>query len=166
MAEKNKIRVRSQTEYVIEVNDAGETISFDLADVSLSSRLFKTYELIDRLTAEYEAKAKEIDARPDKTLYIFGEPYSEQVIGLTQNQRDGAELIDRFYSDARAALDEFLGPGACKKIFGEKNYLTMFHDLIVQLEPHFKKMNLNLDGLKKTAAEKYKPNRQQRRALE
>lgn len=166
----NSIRVRSKTEYVIEVNDQGETISFDTADTSLTSRLFRMYEEIDRLTKEYEEKARQIDSRPDEPLSTAeilnadtGEFETRTLI--TKNQYQGAQLIDTFYTEARAALDKFIGPGACQKIFGDKNYLTMFNDLIEQLEPEFKKMGINAEKLKASAAAKHMPNREQRRAL-
>ena len=154
MAEAS-IRVRSKNEYVIEVNDAGETISFDISDTGLTSRLFRTFDTIDALTKDYEAKAKEIDERSD-------EPYNEYI---SKNQIDGAKLIESFYGDARKALDLFLGEGACRKIFGDKNYVNMFTDLIEQLEPHFKQMGVNAEKLKKTAVQKHAPNREARRVL-
>jgi hypothetical protein len=164
MAVKNKLRVGSQTKYVIEVNDAGESIFFDLADSGLISRMFRMNEELDRITAKYEAEAKAIDARQNEPIIGLDDPDGNRV-QLTKNQRDGAQLMEQFYKEARTALDAFLGEGACQKIFGSENYLTMFQDLLEQLEPHFKKMGLNMQQYKKTIAEKYKPNRAQRRAL-
>lgn len=155
MAKMNSIRVRSKTEYVIEVNDQGETISFDVQDTGLASKLMRTFEKIDALTKEYEDKAKEIDARPD-------EPYNEYI---TKNQLDGAKLIEEFYIDARQVMDSFLGEGACQKIFGDKNYFDMFNDLTEQLEPHFKKIGISAEAIRTNAAKKHAPNRAQRRAM-
>lgn len=167
---KNSLRVRSAAEYRIEVNDQGDEIVFDMTDTSLASKMQKMFEEVDRLNAEFEIRAKEIENRPD-------EPYStvkvkdpetgvesDRVI-LTRNQYDGAQLVDELYQRSRLALDMFMGAGACMKIFGEKNYEGMFVDLIEQLKPHFEAMGLNMAELKHTGASKYKPNREQRRAI-
>jgi hypothetical protein len=164
------IRIKSATEYTIEVNDSGDTISFDTSDTGLASKMAKTFEKIEALTKDYEVKAAEIDARPD-------EPYStadvvnpetgetEAKTFITKNQYDGAELINQMYVEARSTLDIFFGEGACQKIFGDKNYYGMFNDLTEQLKPHFEAMGINAEKLKHTAAAKYAPNREQRRAL-
>lgn len=165
-----KIRVKSQAEYIIEVNDQGETISFDLTDTGLVSKLFKMYEAIDKFTAQMAEKAKEIDARADESLQTIDEDDPEtgetrKRVLLTKNQYDGAQLIDSFYSEARTAVDKFLGQGACRKIFGDKNYENMFDDLLEQLQPHFKKIGLKATDIRHSAAAKHAPNRAQRRAL-
>lgn len=151
----NKIRVKSENEYVIDVNDNGDVISFDITDTGLTSRLMKTFEKIDELTKEYETKAVEIDKQEDK-------PYNDVI---TQNQYESAKLIDNFYTDARLVMDGFLGKGACQKIFGDKNYLNMFYDLTEALEPHFEKIGINAEKLKKTGVLKHSPNRKTRRSL-
>lgn len=144
---KHSIRVKSATLYEIEVNCKGDTISFDPNDITLTSRLMKAFDKIDRLTADYEAKALEIDARPDEPLNEF----------VTRNQYDGVNLINDMYTEARAALDGFLGVGACQKIFGDANYLTMFDDLKEQLEPHFKAIGISAAKLREGAVAKYAP---------
>lgn len=165
----NSIRVRSNTEYVIEVNDNGDTISFDTADTSLTSRMVSAFERINQLEKEFQEKAKAIDARQD-------EPYStieninadgevENTTLVTKNQYDGAKLIDEYYTASRAALDTFLGYGACQKIFGGKNYYSMFDDLSEQLKPHFEKIGIDAQKLKTNAVEKHAPNRKTRRAM-
>ncbi len=151
----NSIRIKSESEYIIEVNDKGECISFDTQDTSLTGRLMKAFEKIDSLTKEYEDKAAEIDARPDEPLNEF----------ITKNQYDGAQLIDSFYIEARTTMDLFLGAGACQKIFGDKNYINMFNDLIEQLKPHFEQIGINAEKLKTSAVNKHMPNRETRRAL-
>lgn len=166
----NSIRVKSATEYIIEVNDLGETISFDVADTSLTSRFVGVMEKIDSLVKVYEEKAAQIEARPDipyNTVRIVNEETGEEETQtlITQNQFESALLVEEFYGEARAAMDTFLGEGACRKIFGERNYLNMFNDLLEQLEPHFQKMGVNAENLRKKAVEKHSPDRVQRRAL-
>lgn len=168
------IRIKSATEHRIPIQTETEPgvwettgyLVFDISDTGLTSRLFQMYEAIDRLTAQAEIDAKAIDERPDepfKTIDVPGEDGPRTL--LTKNQYDGAQMVDKFYTDARAALDKFLGEGACQKIFGDKNYSDMFSDLLAALQPEFEKMGLDAERIKHTAAEKHKPNRAQKRAL-
>lgn len=150
------MRVKSSGEYVIEVNDNGDTISFDPTDISMRSRLIGSFEKIDALAKTYDQKAAAIDARPDEPLNDF----------VTRNQRDHAELMDEYYMAARKVLDDFLGEGACQKIFGERNWITMFQDLAEQLEPHLKAMGVNAEKIMAETAKKYAPNLAARRVLE
>jgi hypothetical protein len=167
---ENSIRVRSATEYVIEVNDNGDTISFDTSDAGLTSRLAKVLDKLNVLVREYEAKAAEIKAQPDEprnSVPVFNSETGgkETKTLITKNQYETSELIGRFYTQARAAMDLFLGEGACQKIFGDKNYYNMFNDLTAQLEPHFQRMGINAQKLRETGVKKHAPNRQQRRVL-
>ena len=169
MATKNSIRVKSQAEYSIEVNDAGDTISFDMTDTGLTSRLFKMYEDIESITKECEARVAALGDGPDEALHTAMLPgedgeLQERVL-ITKHQYETAKLLDDYYKDARGAMDVFLGHGACQKIFGDKNYTRMFDDLLGQLKPHFDKMGLKAEDIKKSAAKKHAPNRAQRRAL-
>ena len=161
----NSIRVKSASEYTIEVNDSGDTIVFDTSDTRLTARLFEMSATIDALTKEFEAKAKELDARTDEPCSTVVLEGLGRTTLLTKNQVEGAQMLDHFYDEARKALDGFMGPGACLKIFGTKNYLSMFEDLMEQLGPHFKKMGINAEKLKTSAAAKHAPNRAKRRAL-
>jgi hypothetical protein len=160
----NKIRVKSSTIYTIEVNDDGDTIEFDISDTGLATKMVKTFDKVNDLIDEYQEKGREIDERPDepfKTAVIDG---AEKTL-ITKNQYDGAQMIDELYSKSRETLDTFLGEGACQKIFGNSNYLSMFEDLSEQLKPHFEKMGLNAQNLKAKTVNKYMPNRESRRTL-
>lgn len=151
----NSIRVKSESEYKIEVNDNGECIVFDMRDLGMTSRIMKMYEEIDALNKRLEAEAAEIDARPD----------TEENEAFSKNQADGLLLIERFYAESRKVMDTFLGENACQKIFGDKNYVDMFDDLIEQLKPHFEKMGLNAKAIRERTSAKYAPNREARRAM-
>ena len=159
---KNSIRVHSKTEYTIEVNDKGDTISFDLEDTGLTSKLFKMYEALDKLKVKYMTQAQELDKRPDEPFKTVTEENpidgeAVQKVLITKNQYEGTQMIDQFYYDARHALDQFLGEGACQKIFGDKNYKDMFEDLLEQLTPEFKKMGINNELIKASAVKKHGP---------
>lgn len=158
----NSIRVKSETAYTIEVNDAGETITFDLTDTALASKLFRMFDRVDKITKKYTEQAKTVEGQPDEALFS-GEVENpdtgnkEERVLMTKNQLAGAELTDAFYRESREALDTFLGAGACQKIFGDANYLAMFDDLFTQLQPHFKKMGINTAQIRHRAAEKHRP---------
>jgi hypothetical protein len=149
------MRVKSSNEYVIEVNDDGDTIVLDPTDSTLTTKLLKAFERIDALAKDFEARAREIAAREDAPVNEF----------ITQNEMDAIALANEFYTPARLALDGFLGTGACQKIFGDKNWLTMFEDLTIAFEPHLKAIGVNVERLKTSAALKHAPNREARRAL-
>ena len=57
----------------------------------------------------------------------------------------------------RSLFDSFLGEGACQKIFGNTDRYGMFEDLLNALQPHFDKMKIDLDKIKKELVEKYSP---------
>lgn len=158
------LRLKSQDEYKIPIDRedpiTGEwtkvgVLTFDLSDTSLVTKMVKTFERIDELTAEYESKAKELDNMPDANINEY----------ITANQAAGAAMIDQFYKDSRVVMDGFLGEGACQLIFGDKNYYDMFSDLTEQLQPHFEAMGLNAEQIKNRAANKHMPNRETRRAM-
>lgn len=159
MSVQGSIRVESKNKYVIEVNDKGETISFDLSDFRLPAKLLNVYNNLEELTEKYDKASKEILERKDttaKTVKAFDSEGNEIEEDISQNTLDIMDLTDKYYTDARIILDEFLGQGACQKIFGDSNYESMFDDLLEQLEPHFKKMGLNYQKLQKGLVNKYK----------
>lgn len=151
----NSIRVKSSTEYVIEVNDKGDIITFEPTDPNFALKVMCAYERVQELVQEYEKRHDEIKNRPD-------EPMNEYI---TKNQYDLALLADEFYRNAREAMDGFLGEGGCQKIFGDKNWVTMFEDLAEQMKPHFKAMNVRINDIYTKAVQKHAPNREARRAM-
>ena len=146
----NSIRVGSKSRYSIEVNDRGDQIFFDLADTKLPAKLFEMYEAVDLATKKYT------DLAEMAKKVVTGKKKAGSN-SITEEQYASAKLLDAFYIEARAALDLFLGEGACQKIFGDDNYTDMFNDLMEQLEPHFKKMGLNTLAMKAQIAKKYLP---------
>ena len=158
MSTQGSIRVESKTKYTIEVNDKGETISFDLADFRLPAKLLNVYTNLEELAKRYDEESKKILDREDivvKKIETFDKEGNKGEENLTQNTLDIMNLTDKYYQDSRNMLDEFLGNGACQKIFGDMNYENMFDNLFEQLEPHFKKMGLNYQKLQKGLVNKY-----------
>jgi hypothetical protein len=145
----NKIRVgQPRHPYIIEVNDQGETIVFDLTDSSIGVRLLDMLFQIQRIEQKYTKKAKALGNQPN--THMPGLPFTKAQALLTRMTED-------FYRDARRAADTFFGQGACQKVFGNQNYPDMFMDLLKALLPHFEKMGLETDKLKKDLAAKYLP---------
>ena len=139
-----KIRVEKKNIYTIEVNDSGDTIEFDLEDIGLNFKLLKALKEIDRISNYMQNEMTIINKRQDvKGKY------------LTKNEEDTLYLWNKAFKDMRNAMDMFLGEGACQKIFGDRNYLGMFDDLIEQLEPHLKKMKISYNDIKKKIENKY-----------
>ena len=164
----NSIRVRSATEHRIEVNDSGDEIVFDLRDTALHSKAAKMLDTVNELISRLEKKEAEIKARHDKPYMEISDPDSEdngKKTVMTQNQYDTMEVVNQFYIEQREALDAFMGAGACQKIFGDKNYHGMIDDLMVALSPEFEKMGINTNSIMESTAQKYMPNRAERRAM-
>lgn len=143
-----KIRIKSKNEYVIEVNDNGDTISFDLTDPELMLKFDRAFNKVKEIEKVYHQKEKEISEREIQDEIVEGI--------LTNTEREIQEFAVKCFKDMRNAFDEFLGKNGCQKIFGDKNYVSMYDDLIEALEPHFEKMGLNAKKLKKEVIDKYK----------
>lgn len=125
--------------YILEVNDKGDTIEFDLTDIGLPERILKASELIAKLDKEY----------------------NDEIIKLSKKENDierTKEIIKLEKTkclEMREAFDGFLGENACQKIFGDKNYYGMFVQLFDALEPHFNKMKIKTQKAKHKLASKY-----------
>ncbi len=136
------LRIKNDDIYEIEVNDKGEKITFYLTDIELPLKIERMYQKISEIGQDMK---KEVDVtEEDVTGAIDAKKLAEN--------RQVAEAFKKM----RAATDEVLGEGACQKIFGDINYLTMFDDLFEALEPHLTKMNLQTANINKRIMEKYK----------
>lgn len=147
-----KLRVKSSTNYVIEVNDEGETIEFDLADIGLQAKFIECFDKVETLTQEFAPKEKECIEKILKEREGMTE--EEQVL-YTETEKEYIALQQQYYKDCRDSVDIFIGKGGCDKIFGTSNYPTMFFDLFEQLEPHFKKMGLSNKKMQEKLYQKY-----------
>ena len=128
--------------YILEVNEKGETIEFDLTDINLPDKIMKASENIKKLDEEYMEKIRKVP-KDDEEKYV----------------KELLEIQKEMFTKMRKEMDSFMGDGACKKIFGEAEYYGMFLDLMEQLEPHFNKMIIKADVAKKRLVEKYMPSK-------
>lgn len=126
--------------YILEVNDKGETIEFDLTDISLPERIMLASDKIYQLDKQYREEMIKI---------------GEEAITMEAKTRKCISLEKEKCLQMREQFDSFLGKNACQKIFGDKNYYGMYLQLFDALEPHFKKMEIKVQKAKKKLAQKY-----------
>jgi hypothetical protein len=152
--EMNSLRIENKDIYKIEVNDKGEYIEFDLGDIGLQVKCYEALEKMQQL--EKETKEKEIElkkkADADKMEFVEANKLSTQ-------------LQNEMFEKARKIMDNFLGQGACQKIFGDRNYFEMFDDLFKELtrkrpelggKSHFDKMGFKAQNINQRIMNKYK----------
>lgn len=140
------LRIEKKDTYIIEVNDAGETIEFDLVDISLPMRFNKAYLEVEKSLRWLEGQI----ALKDKETSD-----SEKVGLLTKGEEKLLKAWDKAFKDMRKAMDNFLGEGGCQKVFGDRNYLEMWSDLLDALEPHIEKMGIRNEDIKNRIKAKY-----------
>ena len=128
--------------YILEVNDKGDTIQFDLTDISLPEKILKASEELKNIDDDYKNNILQID---------------KEEMSKEEKARKVIEIDKNFSIKSRKIMDSFLGDGACKKIFGDANYYGMYIELFDQLEPHFEKMVIKSQKAKQRLVEKYKP---------
>ena len=141
---KLEIKRDRQDFYRLQINDSDDYIEFDLTDISLPEKILDASENIMTMDTEYQKKKEEI--------YKSGKSEMEQI-------KEIIRLESKACQSMRKEFDSFLGEGACQKIFGDKNYYCMFLRLFDSLEPHFKKMEINLKKGKEILANKYLNNK-------
>lgn len=133
--EKNK-----EDYYILEVNDKGDTIEFDLTDIRLPQLIMEAGDNLEKLGKEYAEKEKEI---------------METCKTDEEKARAFIKLDDEHSKKQRKLFDSFLGEGACFKIFGNKENFGQYNALLDALEPHFKKMKFKRDKAQERLANKY-----------
>lgn len=142
----NSIRVRNKDTYIIEVNDNGDTIEFDITDIELPFKLERAQKMAQE--AKKWLKAQQIIISKKQDTAKKGDL-------MTVRERATLEAYRECFKKMRAAIDEFAGAGASDKIFGDKNYLEMFNDFMDEMQPHFDKMELKGIDIRKKIEEKY-----------
>lgn len=127
--------------YILEVNDKGDTIEFDLTDIGLAERIMNSSDRIIEQDKKYQKRVVELS-----------ETFKDDEVQLT---REIIKLEKEQCQEMRRMFDDFLGEGACQKIFGDKNHYGQFNKLLDALEPHYKKMELKMQKAKRKLADKY-----------
>jgi len=125
--------------YILEVNDKGDTIEFDLTDMRLPKKIMDASDKMLKLHQEYQTKRKELENNKD----------------ILKRAEGIIELDEQNAKEMRKTLDSFLGEGACQKIFGDKEQFGQYIALINALKPHFEKIKIKGDKAKQKLANKY-----------
>lgn len=144
---ENKIRVHRNEDdfYRINISDDGDEIVFDLQDIDLPIRI---RSCIDRLT--------KLDQSMREKIIVINNKYNNQPNSDDRKTAETLEVYRQYFADARSLMDDMVGKkGAMDIIFGPTNYIEMFDDLFEALEPHFKAMNLSVEGLVERLKKKY-----------
>lgn len=153
----NKLKIENKNLYRIEVNDSGEYIEFDLADIGLPIKCFEALEKIKKIEEEMLQKEKELKEKTKQNKSILNNDFKELI-----------HLEEETFKKMREAMDGFLGNGACQKIFGNRNYYEMFEDLFKELskkrnelggKSHLDKMGFKSDNINKRIMNKYNKNK-------
>ncbi len=141
----DKLVLKKEDTYKLQVNDQGEYIEFDLTDLGLPERIMNASENIAKINQEYLSEIAKLEKK-----------YKDDEINMTKAI---IQLERNKCLQMREEFDSFLGEGACQKIFGNKNRYGMFEDLFDSLEPHFAKMEINIRKAKEKLVKKYLPNK-------
>lgn len=138
--EKLVIERNREDFYRLQINDTDDYIEFDLTDISLPERVLNAADNIAKMDIDYQKEKEEIAKKY--------EDEATRIRKLIALEREKSIAM-------RKEFDSFLGEGACQKIFGDTNYYGMYLQLFDTLEPHFKKMEINLKKGKEKLAKKY-----------
>lgn len=139
-----KLNISKKNLYEIEVNDKGDTIVFDLDNFELPFKFNDAIIEIENI--QKYIKGQEI---------IISKKQNSAHGVLTTQDEELRKLYKTSFARMRKAMDLFLGEGGCQKIFGDRNYLSMFDDLAEALQPHLEKMGVSLSSSVKAIEEKY-----------
>ena len=140
--EKLNLNLRNEEDfYKLELPD-GSIIEFDLTDIGLAERIMNSSDELEKMAMEEDKEIAEI----------------------TENEKDPIkqarrliELSSRADRKKRELFDSFLGVGTCDKLFGARKNEEQYFRLLEALEPHFKKMNVQIRKAKIKLADRYLP---------
>lgn len=130
--------------FQIEVNDNGDCIEIDVLDLQFPLDFQKCYEKIVKI--EQSAKAQEliINKKTDKDGDI-----------MSKNQEEYMRMMNEKYKEMRVVLDDLFGEGASQKIFGNRNWLTMYHEFFSALVPILEQAGMTATRTFDAIKEKY-----------
>lgn len=132
-----------------EGNDTGESLIFDLEDISLPLKYQECTEKHKKnkqwLIMTFTAINKKQDVKGKKLL--------------SKNEEEKIKALDEFYLREMEALDLILGKDGTKKMLAGRNpYYSMFEDIDEALAPIMPKLKITADDIISKVKEKYKDN--------
>lgn len=139
-----KLNLKKEQIYEIEVNDKGETIVFHIDDIELPFKWNDAFLECQNMLKNLKRQIKVIEKKENKPHGL-----------LTTQDEEGRKLYKKTFAQMRQIMDSVIGEGGCQKIFGDNNYLSMFNDLFDALQPHFEKMGLSMGASVEAIEKKY-----------
>lgn len=107
----------------IEVNDDGDYITLDFSDNSFPDRFFAMVDRVQERANEAVPEAEKIEAQHEK--------------GSEGYMRATAALWRKVHEDIMTEVDDFFGPGTCRKVFGNiVPGVELYNDFFNQLKPY------------------------------
>jgi len=144
LKKENILRVKLEDENGV---DTGNTIEFDLADVSLPLRVQQVQEEHKKNKNYLKMSFALIDKKQDKSGKKF----------LSSNEEEKYKVLNKFYEKETEILDLIFGEGGTKKLLNGRNpYYTMFDDIMEYLEPLKPYLEDGFKKLKEDMVNKYK----------
>lgn len=144
MEKLGKLNLKQSGLFEIEVNDDGECIVLDTQDIELPLKFQKMYEDCEKALKEYNLQLAVINKKKTVNKGL-----------LTNKDIERVKLEKKLYNTMRGVMDSVLGKDACKKIFGDRNYVDMFDDLMEALNPFLESIGVFKKEVKEVIAEKY-----------
>lgn len=142
-----KINIQKNGIYKIQVNDKGEYIEFDVDDIGVPIKCYESIDKIEKLEEETKNKMQELIDNKD--------PEINKKISYLEND---------MFKQMREIMDNFLGENGCQKIFGDRNYYSMYNDLFKELskkrkelggKSHFDMMGIEAKTINEKIIKKY-----------
>ena len=127
-----KLQLKHKT-YKIEITDEGDYIEIDPLDLQFPLAFQKAYEKIQKLQTEAIAAEKEISQTGD----------DEDGYVVTRKQAAVIEMMNEKYNEMRKILDDLFGDGFSFKVFGGRNWITMFNEFFEALTPLLEEAGVN-----------------------
>ena len=146
------INIKNNGIYRLLVNKKGEYIDIDVDDLGTPVRCYEAIDKIQKLEEERKKEIQELFDKKDKDI--------DRKIAYIENDT---------FKEMREIVDSFLGENACQKIFGDKNYYSMFNDLFKELskkrkelngKSHFDMMGIQAKSINEKIIKKYNKNKE------
>lgn len=147
--EKLIIEKNKEDYYILEINDNGDTIEFDLTDITLPERIMNAGEEIIKIGKKYTEKEKELIKKYGKNAKDLSKKDEENL------SKEYMSLVKEHGKEMRKQFDSFLGEGTCYKIFGDKESIDQYNRLMNGLQPHFEKMHIQKEKAQQKLVDKY-----------
>jgi len=126
-------------------NEQGEVLfTLDIEDLSFPLRFQKLVEDMQKIENKQKQKEIIISKKEDKEEGL-----------MSKNQREILKSRNEALNEERKVLDAFFGEGTSERVFGPKNYVTMFFDFFSVILPALDEAGVQLDNTYDLIKKKY-----------